>query len=122
MVRACPGDAFVAKVAALSVILCAAIGITLAHARENAAGLTVQTGAYGPANAVTISRDASLTCAQGPVAIDGDGRLGYLVPVVGPSVLRGSRDLGQTIYYRVVAMDELTDDLRSSITVCKSGH
>lgn len=122
MVRVCSGDAFVAKVAALSFILVAATGISLAHARENAAGVSVQTGSNGPANAVTISRDASLTCAQGPVAIDGDGRLGYLVPVVGPSVLRGSRDSGQTIYYRVVAMDELTDDLRSNFTVCKPGQ
>jgi len=122
MVRACSRDAFIANVVALSFILVAAMGGSIAPARANAAGVTVETGSNGPANAVTISRDASLTCAQGPVAVDGDGRLGYLVPVIGPNVLRGSQDLGQTTYYRVVAMDDLTDDMRSNITVCKRGQ
>jgi hypothetical protein len=75
----------------------------------------------GPASAVLAS-PGSVVCTQGAMVSDGAGRLGYLVPTLGPTVLRGSRDAEQTIHYRVVPADALSADLAADVTTCRAAR
>lgn len=61
--------------------------------------------------APVVSADASSvvvtgrpTCITGKVVMRPDGALGYAVPVVGPTVLRGSADLGPSTMVDVVPL------------------
>ncbi len=75
----------------------------------------------GPLNAFMIT-PSSVNCVQGRLAIGADGTVGVVVPVVGPTVLRGSSDLETAVTWRVVDLDGLgaaaRQGLAQAYTVC----
>ncbi len=78
-------------------------------------------GGASPLNSFMIT-PSSVNCVQGKLAIGADGTVGVVVPMVGPTVLRGSSDLETAVTWRVVALDSLgaaaRQGLAQAYTVC----
>ena len=78
--------------------------------------VTVSPVVSGGTSAVIVSRRS--TCVQGKFVLGPDGSLGYAVPMIGPTVLRGSIDDGPATTLKVVGLDRLEPDVANSITTC----
>ena len=66
-------------------------------------------------NAFMVTRSATV-CSEGIYALDATGKLGYMVPTVGVSVIRGSSDIRTPMTWRVVALDSLDNATRQKIS------
>ncbi len=64
--------------------------------------------------AVVVTPSPTL-CAEGRLALDIDGKPGYLVPAVGPSVIRGSLDIATPVTWQVVALDRVDGATRDRL-------
>ncbi len=78
-------------------------------------------GGASPLNSFMIT-PSSVNCVQGKLAIGADGAVGVVVPMIGPTVVRGSSDLEAAVTWRVVALDALgaaaRQNLAQAYTVC----
>ncbi len=97
-----------------------------AQAAEQTGALTVPVNVSGaaeggPLNSFMIT-PSSVNCVQGRLAIGGDGTVGVVAPVIGPTVLRGSSDLETVVTWRVLDLDSLGPASRKGLaqvyTVC----
>ena len=82
--------------------------------------LGANAGNASPLNAFSVTPSATL-CTQGRLAL-ADGKLGYVVPMVGPTVMRGSLEMQTPVTWRVVTLDHLDraarDALSNTYAVC----
>jgi hypothetical protein len=81
---------------------------------------TVDTGTSAlTALSVTPS---SMQCSRGRIAMAANGKLGLIVPVIGPTVLRGSAEPATEVRFAMVDLDKLGGDagraLVDDFTVC----
>ena len=78
-------------------------------------------GGASPLNSFMIT-PSSVNCVQGKLAIGADGAVGAVVPMVGPTVVRGSSALETAVTWRGVALDALgaaaRQNLAQAYTVC----
>lgn len=100
----------------------AAIGLTAAtaHAQPtepSPANVDVAVGSSAPLTALSIT-SGSLNCAQGRIVVDKNGKMGFLAPVIGPNVLRGSSDSGSAVSWAVIPIDGASPDVVNAVTTC----
>lgn len=98
--------------------------VTTSHAQpaeRNAALVDVAVGAGGPLTALSIT-SGSLNCAQGRVVVGKNGKMGFLAPVVGPNVLRGSTDSGSAVSWAVIPLEDASPDMLNAVTTCLSAR
>jgi len=76
--------------------------------------LNVHDANASPLDAVMVTRAATV-CAEGNYALDATGKLGYMFPTVGVSVVRGSSDIRTPVTWRVVAHDSLGNAAREKL-------
>lgn len=92
------------------------------HAGESAGsvpqGVVVMADGGAPLTGVVVS-PGSLVCTRGSVAVAADGSIGVLAPRIGPNVLRGSADLGQTVWWEVVPTDRASGGGASELSICR---
>ena len=84
-------------------------------------GVDVVVGGGSPLSAVTTNA-GSANCAQGKIVVGNDGTVGFLVPVMGPNVLRGSADQGNTVTWAVVPVDQVDENLVNAFTSCRTAQ
>ena len=81
------------------------------------ATVDVAVGSNGPLTALSVT-SGSLNCAQGRIVVSKSGKVGFLAPVIGPNVLRGSSDSGSAISWAVIPLDDVGPDLVNAVTTC----
>jgi hypothetical protein len=81
-------------------------------------GVTVMANGGGPLTGVTVSSGAVM-CTEGPVAVGSNGRLGFLAPRVAPNLLRGSSDMGPTVWWEVVSFDDAPGNRANIVSTCR---
>jgi len=94
--------------------------VTSSHAQPaeiNAVPVDVAVGADGPLTALSVT-SGSLNCAQGRVVVGKNGKMGFLAPVIGPNVLRGSTDSGSAVSWAVIPLDQVNAELLNAVTTC----
>ncbi len=92
--------------------------ITKAQPNEpSPATVDVAVGSDAPLTALSVT-SGSLNCAQGNIVVDKNGKVGFLAPVIGPNVLRGSSDSGSAVSWDIVPLDEVSPDLLNAVTTC----
>lgn len=112
--------------------VCVAIGWAgsafAAEARDNGranrdspgVSATVETGTNA-LSALSVT-PLSVQCSRGRVAMAANGKLGVVVPVIGPTVLRGSAEPATQVRFAMVDLDKLGGDAGRSLvddfTVC----
>ena len=84
---------------------------------SNATTIDVAVGANAPLTALSVT-SGSLNCAQGRIVVSKSGKMGFLAPVVGPNVLRGSTDSGTAVSWAVIPLDEVSPELVNAVTTC----
>jgi hypothetical protein len=115
------------RAAAVVLISVGFVGADAATAQDGAVAIDGQSGSLaadvtvapivsGGPSSVIVSRRP--TCVQGQLVMRPDGTLGYTVPVIGPTVLRGSMDAGPATSMEVVALDRIGPDMANSIVTC----
>jgi hypothetical protein len=81
---------------------------------------TVETGTNA-LSALSVT-PLSVQCSRGRVAMAANGKLGVVVPVIGPTVLRGSAEPATQVRFAMVDLDKLGGDAGRSLvddfTVC----
>lgn len=83
----------------------------------DAASVDVAVVANAPLTALSVT-SGSLNCSQGRIVIGKNGKVGFLAPVVGPNVLRGSLDSGSAISWAVISLDGLAPEVLNAVTTC----
>lgn len=104
----------------LTVVLTAATASNIsraAPAETGVAAVDVAVESNAPLTALSVT-SGSLNCAQGRVVVGKNGKIGFLAPVIGPNVLRGSTDGGSAVSWAVIPMDELGPDAINAVTTC----
>ncbi len=97
---------------------------TVGHAQPgelNAATVDVSVGADAPLTALSVT-SGSLNCAQGQVVVGKNGKMGFLAPVIGPNVLRGSTDSGSAVSWAVIPLDDASPEMLNAVTTCLSAR
>jgi hypothetical protein len=89
--------------------------------QARAKDVDVVVGGGSPLSAVTTN-SGSANCAQGKIVVGNDGTVGFLVPVMGPNVLRGSSDQGNTVTWAVVPIDQVDQSLVNAFTTCRTAQ
>lgn len=81
----------------------------------------VAVGSSAPLTALSVT-SGSVNCAQGNLVVGKSGKVGFLAPVIGPTVMRGSADSASAISWAVVSLDGSRDGLGgealNAVTTC----
>ena len=85
--------------------------------KRNPATVDVSVGSNAPLTALSVS-SGSLNCAQGRIVVGKNGKVGFLAPVIGPNVLRGSSDSGSAVSWAVIPLDDVGPDYLNAVTTC----
>jgi len=99
-----------------------AIGMTTNIAKAqplepHASTIDVAVGSNAPLTALSVTSD-SLNCSQGSIVVGKNGKLGFLAPVIGPNVLRGSSDSGSAVSWAVIPLDGISAEMLNAVTTC----
>ena len=81
------------------------------------ANVDVAVGSNTPLTALSVT-SGSLNCAQGRIVVGKSGKAGFLAPVIGPNVLRGSTDSGSAVSWAVIPLDEVSPEMLNAVTTC----
>lgn len=86
-------------------------------AESNATTIDVAVDANAPLTALSVT-SGSLNCTQGRIVVSKSGKVGFLAPVIGPNVLRGSTDSGSAVSWAVIPLDDVSSDVMNAVTTC----